>query len=155
MIKKILPVLILVFIIHLCMIIFSPVSTVKAIAEETSSQQKTDEVLNDAVEDMLEELDLQELEEYLKELGFDDEKPLAQRLIEYIKADSFDFSSFGGDMLQMLFAKIEEILPAFLCIMGITLLSGILTALQGDTGNTTAEVVFIVCYSGGYNPYRS
>ena len=151
--KKKIYVLLLVIIIHLCIGIFLSVPCIKVGADTRGDNEKTDEMLNGAVEDMLGKLELQELEAYLNELGFLEDKSLVERLIEYIRVETFDFSTFGQETLKMLFSKIGELLPAFLCITGITLLSGILTALQGGSGgNTTSEVVFIVCYIGALLP---
>lgn len=144
--RNIFRIILIAIIIHLCTGIFVCSTPVKA---ETSDGEK---VIYDTVEDLLNTLDLKELETYLNGLGIDDGKLLHERLLDYIKVEAFDFSTFGKDLLNVLFSRIKELLPAFLCITGITLLSGVLSALQSGNGGTVSEVVFIICYVGALLP---
>ena len=108
--RNIFRIILIAIIIHLCTGIFVCSTPVKA---ETSDGEK---VIYDTVEDLLNTLDLKELETYLNGLGIDDGKLLHERLLDYIKVEAFDFSTFGKDLLNVLFSRIKELLPAFLCI---------------------------------------
>lgn len=134
-----------VIFIHLCVCVFSGFSPSAVVADDGKK-------VDDTVEEMLHTLDLKELEAYLNKLGLTNEKTLVQRLMEYVKVESFDFATFGEDMLNVLFARVKELLPAFLCIIGVALLSGVLSSLHTGNGNTVSEVVFIICYVGALLP---
>lgn len=143
--------LIVVFFIHLCVFVFACGTELFTPSPVSADEGKN--VVDGAVEDMLNNLDLKDLEAYLNGLGIVDGKTLSERLLEYVKVEAFDFSTFGKDLLNVLFSRIKELLPAFLCITGIALLSGILSALQsGSGGNTVSDVVFIICYVGALLP---
>lgn len=143
----------LIFIIHLCISIFMLIAPIEVRADERESNEKADELLDESIQDLLKELDLDALEEYVNGLGITDGKTLVERLTEYIKVGAFNYASFGKDILDILFAKVKELLPAFLCITGITLLSGILSTLQnGNHAHSSSEVVFIICYIGALLP---
>ncbi len=145
-------ILLLLLLIHLCVGASARIASFTATAEDTKSAEKADELLDESVNELLNNLDLQALEEYLDSLGLKGDKTLLERLTEYVRVGAIDYTKFTEDILKILFTKIGELLPAFLCIIGITLLSGILSALQSNTTHTTAEVVFIVCYIGALLP---
>lgn len=125
---------------------------VKANADN-SGKIEGEEVLEDSIREQIEKLDLEELEKYLESLGDWSDKSVAERLIAYIQGEEFDYSHFGKEILNVLFAKIEEIFPAFLCIAAITLLSGLINALKsGVNGQTSGEMIFLIAYIAALIP---
>ena len=149
--KKKLCVFIVVFI-QLFMLILGGISAVTATADTDKAQDASD-MLNESAKELLEGLDLEELETYVRSLGIEDDTPLVERLLSYVKGGSISYPTIISDVLQILFSRVRELLPAFACITGITLLSGILSTLQAGNGaKGTSEVVFIVCYVGALLP---
>ena len=149
--KKKLCVFIVVFI-QLFMLILGGISMLTATADTDKAQDASD-MLNESAKELLEGLDLEELEAYVRSLGIEDDTPLVERLLSYVKGGSISYPTIISDVLQILFSRVRELLPAFACITGITLLSGILSTLQAGNGaKGTSEVVFIVCYVGALLP---
>ena len=128
-----------------------PVKTVLAETNEAQTQSETE--LDETVREQLDELDLQALQEYLETLdGFTD-MDVGERLLEYIKGTPFDYEGFGKQILEVLFAKVTEILPAFACITAVTLLSGLISTLKsGTAGKASGEMIFLITYAAALIP---
>ena len=131
-----------IFIIVLIFIlpIFSCLQIMRVSAE--SSQ-----ILDDAIQENLEELDLSDLEEYLKNFKFGEEEALKDRLIRYINGDSIDYSSLFLQVFEVFFQETLELFPQFACITAIALLCGVLSALQfGSTDKTLAQIIYLIAF---------
>ena len=149
--KKKICIFVVIFI-QLFILVFCGFSTITATAQ-TSKEQDASDMLDESAKELLEGLDLEELEAYVRSLGIENDTPLVERLLAYVKGGTISYDTIVSDVLQILFSKVRELLPAFACITGITLLSGILSTLQaGNVGKSTGEVVFIVCYVGALLP---
>ncbi len=120
-----------------------------ASAEEAAAQDELEEILLE----QLEKLDLKALEEYIQSLkGFSNEK-ITDRLIAYIQGGEFDFDSFGKEIKTLLFSKITQVLPAFACIVAVTLLSGLVSTLKSTAGGqTSTEMIFLITYAAALIP---
>ena len=116
----------------------------------------TEKGLEETIKEQLGELDLKELDAYLQSLDEFNQQPLAQRLLAYIKGGEIDYESFWRSLVRVIFAKITELLPAFACIMAITLLSGMLSTMHSSTaGQTSLDMTFIITYAAVLIPLLS
>ncbi len=124
-----------------------PVFAVKA--EEIAPNKELEETIGE----QLDKLDLEALEKYVASLKQFSDKSVADRLLEYIKGSKFDYQSFGSELMKILFAKVGEILPAFACIMAVTLLSGLLSTLKSSgAAHTSSEMIFLITYVASLIP---
>ncbi len=141
-----------------CFFLFSGTSIpcVRATASESANDIETQEELNDVIKEQLDHLDLEGLQEYLDGLDGDERASVADRLLAYIQGAKFDYQSFWGELGEVLFARVFDIIPAFACIIAITLLSGLLSMLKsGSTGQTSSDVIFLITYAAALIPLLS
>ncbi len=110
------------------------------------------EELDARIEEQLGELDLQKLEEYVRSLGVFSDESVRERLLAYIRGADLDYGSFAKALGNIFFAKIIDILPAFACITAIALLSGLLSTLKSGGGQTSTDMIFLLCYAGALLP---
>lgn len=131
--------------IQLC-ICFLPLECIYANAE-------TKDKLNESIYELIGEMDMTALEEYVKGLtGFSDEG-IAERLIAYIEGENVNYKDFFTQLLEVLLKKAKELLPAFAVIIAITLLSGILSTLKsGSNSKTTSDMIFLISYAAALIP---
>ncbi len=145
-------VLFILFFISLCTVFFSVLPTDYAVAEDSDDGQ-AEEKLNESVRELLGELDLQALQEYVDSLDDWEGTNVTDRLIAYIKGEEFDYGGFGKELTDVLFKKVKEILPAFACIAAVTLLSGIISSLRsGTAARTSADMIFLISYAAALIP---
>jgi stage III sporulation protein AE len=124
-----------------------------AAAEALSDKDKTETELDRIVEEQLNELDLEELQEYLNSLHSFSDESVTERLMAYIKGEEFDYQTFLKDILNILSIKIKEILPAFLCIASIALSMGLILSLRsGIVGGTSTDMIFLIGFSAALIP---
>ncbi len=136
-----------------CSVAFLPRGQpISALAEE-EMETTTADALEETVKEQLEKLDLTSLQEYVDSLQNFSNANLTERILSYIKGAQFDYANFGKGLLKVLFSKIAEIFPAFLCITAVTLLSGLLSTLKsGSVGQTSTEMIFIITYAAALIP---
>lgn len=140
--------LILLFVFISLYILFSPV----ALTVSANEQSKAEEKINANVEELISQLDLDALQEYVNGLSGTSES-VVDRLIDYIKGDNFDYTQFHSRLLDVLFKKIRDILPAFACITAITLLSGIISSLKtGSLSGTASDMIILISYIASLLP---
>lgn len=145
-------VLFILFFISLCTVFFSVLPTDYAVAEDSDDGQ-AEEKLNESVRELLGELDLQALQEYVDSLDDWEGTNVTDRLIAHIKGEEFDYGGFGKELTDVLFKKVKEILPAFACIAAVTLLSGIISSLRsGTAARTSADMIFLISYAAALIP---
>ncbi len=129
-------------------------STLVARAESERTQEEKE--LEKIVEEYLDKLDFDGLQAYLDGLGNFSEETVVERLVAYINGAKFDYSNFGKEFLEVLFAKVLEMLPAFACITAVSLLSGIVSTLKsGTVGQTSSEMIFLITYAAALIPMLS
>ena len=123
---------IIIFILYffLCFIFEIGGLIVQAQMSETDVEKQAKEELNENLWELVNELDLQALQEYVNSLDSFSDGSVAERLINYVKGEEFDYQSFGKEILNVLFENVKEILPAFATIAAVTLLSGIISTLK-------------------------
>ncbi len=118
-----------------------------------SADAKDEQALNEEVLEMLDELDLQALEEYVKSLEGLSVGSVKERLLAYIGGEGIDYTNFFGDLLSTLFDNVKRMIPAFACVAAVALLCGILQTLQSDyLGKSTAQIVYFIAYMGALIP---
>ena len=150
--RKILPKCILVFIL-LFITVIAMQPKIWIAKSETPIAEKG---LEETIQEQLGELDLEDLETYIQSLDEFNQQPLAQRLLAYIKGGEIDYESFGNSLIRVVFAKITELLPAFACILAITLLSGMLSTMHSSAaGQTSLDMMFIITYAAVLIPLLS
>ena len=134
----------------LLMLLLNMSGIVSLRAEETSDGK---EELNQSILEQIGELDLEALQEYIDSLGSFSDKNVGERIWEYIQGDQFDYGSFAGQMLNVLFADVREMLPAFACICAIALLCGILSSVKSNFADqTSADMIFLISYAAALIP---
>lgn len=137
----------LLILISLCIVFSFTQITVSAKEEE-----KAEEKLNETVSELLSKLDLEELQSYVESLGVSDTN-VAERLLEHIKGEDFNYDNFTSKLGEVLLQKVYEILPAFACITAITLLSGIISSLKSGTlANTASNMIILISYIASLIP---
>lgn len=141
----------LLIFINLCIAFFFPTTLIFTAADDAETQ--AEEKLNESIYQLIDELDLAALEEYVNSLDDFSDTSVAERLIAYIQGEEFDYANFGQKILRVLFENVVKILPAFACIAAITLLSGVISSLRGGgTAKTSAEMIFLISYAAALIP---
>ncbi len=141
--------IVLFFIIHLCTTI--SLRDISALAENTSSE--AEELVGESVLELIGELDLQALQKYVDSLGALSGESVAQRLLDYIKGEGFDYNNFGEEIVGVLFENVGDLLPAFACIAAIALLSGLISTLKSGTASaTSSNMIFLISYAAALIP---
>ena len=116
-------------------------------AEQSINEQQAQESLNQLIQEQLNSLDLKALEEYLATLTSFERTSLITRLTNYIAGEEFDYAKFGKELLQVLFAKLGTMLPSFLCIAAITLISSLIHSLRSiSMSATTTETISLISF---------
>ncbi len=143
------------FIFLLCFLVYLSMPfrlfTVSAVAEQTSGE--AERVLGESVLELIGELDLKALQDYVNSLGGLSGESVAERLVDYINGESFHYENFGREILNVLFKNVRELLPAFACIAAITLLSGLISTLKsGNVANTAGNMIFLISYAAALIP---
>lgn len=147
--KRIYFIFLLCFLVYLCMPFL--VDSVSAVAEQTSGE--AERVLGESVLELIGELDLKALQDYVNSLGGLSGESVAERLVDYINGESFHYENFGRELLNVLFKNVRELLPAFACIAAITLLSGLISTLKsGNVANTAGNMIFLISYAAALIP---
>ncbi len=112
-----------------------------------------EDTLNESVSELLQQLDIKALQAYVDKLGAFTNQSVAERLVNYIKEDAIDYENVGNSLLKVLFSKIYSVLPAFACIMAITLLSGLISTMKSSSNaRTTSGMVFLITYAAALIP---
>ncbi len=125
-------------------------TTLKVQAE---GEQSAESLLDESVRGQIDALDLEGLQEYVDSLSTFSDLSVGERLLAYVKGADFDYERFGDDLLKLLFSKVSELLPAFLCITAVTLLSGLLSTLKsGTAARTASETLFLITYVAALIP---
>ena len=111
------------------------------------------EQLNENISDILDGLDLEALDQYLKEYG--DEFAFsygedARSMIEYlIKGDlKADYSGYIAELLSVIFKNALSLVPAFAQIIALALLCAVLRSAEGSImKGSVSSVVRVICYA--------
>lgn len=109
--------------------------------------------LNENISELLSDLDLSELQQYLDENGnnylfkFGD---TAQEIVEYLISGNLgtDYGGYLSELFSVIFKDVINLIPAFATVTAIALLSAIVSAAEGSIiGKSTSKIVHLACYS--------
>lgn len=153
--KKRKKVYLVIIFISLFIFLFPIFSVKTAYADDISTDDKVDaeEKLNENMQELIDNLDLEALQKYVDSLDEFDDGSVGERLLAYIKGETFDYENFWGRISSVLLQDVWNLLPAFACIAAITLLSGLISSLRsGSTAHTSAEVIFLITYAAALIP---
>ena len=142
------------FFIILCIFTFCGFSVVIPVraAENPTGEQ----LLEDSVEEQLNKLDLNELQSYLDTLDGLLGGSVIERILEYVKGAEFDYASFGAQMGQILLEKVTKVLPSFVCIAAVALLSGLISAIKSSAiMRTSTDMIALITYVAALIPLLS
>ncbi len=117
-------------------------------ADEAESAQEVQEELTENIESLIEDLDLEELQAYLDSLEEFSSWDVADKIMELIDGGTLDYESVFAALFSLLTDSLTDMLPAFGLILAIALLCGILNTVKtGFLQDSTAEIIFFVCYA--------
>ncbi len=109
--------------------------------------------LNESISDLLDNLDLSELQQYLDEhdgkflTGYGDS---AKEIIGYLIQGNLgtDYGSYLKELFSVVFKNVISLIPAFAEVTAVALLSAIVSSAEGSlVGKSTSKVVHLACYS--------
>ncbi len=107
-----------------------------------------EEELMENIRELIGELDVEELQEYLDSLEDFSSWDVADKILELIDGGSLDYESVFSALFSLLTDALTDMLPAFALICAIALLCGILNTVKtGFLQDSTAEIIFFVCYA--------
>ncbi len=111
------------------------------------------EELNKNISNLLDDLDLSELQEYLdgNENGFlNGFGSTAREIIEYLIKGNLgvDYGSYLNELFNIIFDDVIKQIPAFATVAAMALLCAVVSAAEGSIlGKSTAKIVHLACYS--------
>ncbi len=113
-----------------------------------AQQQEGEEALKESIDELLQDLDVEQLQEYLSSLnGFSSWK-VTDKIAELIDGGAMDYTNVFSALLSVFSDAVLDMLPSFAVICAIALLCGILNTVKtGFLQNSTAEIIFFVCYA--------
>lgn len=123
-------------------------ATLSAAAEDDKRVE-----LNDNIANLLDDLDLSKLQEYLDS---DNDSYLfnfgnsAREIVEYLISGNLnsDYGSYINELLGILFKDVINLIPAFATVTAIALLCAVVSAAEGSImGKSTSKIVHLACYS--------
>lgn len=109
--------------------------------------------LNENISNLLNDLDLTELQQYLD--SHEDNFLLsfggtAREIVEYLIKGNLgaDYGSYINELIHVIFKNVIELIPAFATVTAISLLCAIVSAAEGSIlGKSTSKIIHLVCYS--------
>ncbi len=119
-----------------------------------STYEETENEFNKYIDNQLAEIDLTELEEYVKNLTNEEKNFLGERdiksIIKEIYSGEFklDYSSHLSSVVNLVFKDMISMIPSFAMIVAVCMVLGIFNSLQsGLMENGTSRLISFVCYS--------
>lgn len=118
-------------------------------AEEANNRVE----LNENITNLLDDLDLSELQEYLNgnsgsflsKFG-----STAREVVEYLIAGNLgmDYGGYLNEIFNIIFDDVINLIPAFATVTAIALLCAVISAAEGSIlGKSTSKIVHLACYS--------
>ncbi len=135
------------------LVIIAAVVALFIISGTVAYADEGEEQLNESIENLLEDLDLTELQEYLD--GHSDSYlfnfgDTAKEIIEYLVHGDLktDYSGYLSELFSVIFKNVISLIPAFAEVTAIALLSAIVSSAEGTLmGKSTSKVVHLACYA--------
>ena len=122
---------------------------IRAAANDTSSEEAAAlGELQKNIEELLDSLDTKELQEYLSTLSAFKGVTVKEKLLGIITGDySLDYSSLAQAVLSLVWEEGKVMLPAFVVIVAVALLCGILnSAKSGFMNSTMSDIIHFFGY---------
>ena len=117
-------------------------------ASDAAESEQAREELMENIEELVGELDLTELQEYLDALEDFSSWDVADKIVELIDGGTLDYENVFSALFSLLTQSLSDMLPAFALICAVALLCGILNTVKtGFLRDSTAEIIFFVCYA--------
>lgn len=131
-----------------CFILFCSVPFIVAFAEIPDSESGTaNEELNENIEELLSELDLSGLQEYLDSLKGLSGWNAKDKIKELLSGGALNYPNVFSALFSVFTDSVADMLPSFAAICAICLLCGILNGIKGSfLKDSTGEIIFFVCY---------
>lgn len=111
------------------------------------------EELNENIANLLNDLDLSELQQYLDQNGDSylfNFGNTAREIVEYLINGNLgsEYGGFLNELFSIIFKDVINLVPAFATITAVALLSAVVTAAEGSIlGKSSAKIVHLACYS--------
>ena len=106
--------------------------------------------------EQLENLDLNELQAYVNSLDGSAGGDIIQRLLRYIGGKGIDYKDLTQNLLHIFLNSVQALLPAFACIIAISLTSGLLSTVRSNAGEkTSADMIHLITYISALVPILS
>ncbi len=114
----------------------------------TSEEQTVYDELNENIKELIGSLDTEELQNYLDGLSTFRGISVKDKLLSVITGDfSLDYSSLAGAVFSLVWEEGKIMLPAFVVILAVTLLCGILNSAKSEfLQSTMSDIIHFVGY---------
>ncbi len=134
-----------VLVLVLLLLLLLPKGT-SAHAEELS--EEGEKAMLGRVEELLSALDTKELQEYLNSLSLAEDISLKDVLLELITGDvSLEYDSLASAVISVVWREARSFLPAFVVILAVALLCGVLNTLQSNVmQGSLSEIVHFAAF---------
>lgn len=118
-------------------------------AEGLNSSQEIEEELSNTVGDLLENLDLNGIDKlYDDEFNIFGNTSFKEKVHDLINGKYFDnYDNVFSAIMSLVFEGISALLPIFLTIIAIAILSSILNNIKADSKNNLSQIVNFVCFA--------
>lgn len=109
--------------------------------------------INENISNLLNDLDLSELQEYLdgnSEGLLSKFGNTAREVVEYLISGNLgtDYGGYLSEIFNIIFNDVINLIPAFATVTAIALLCAVVSAAEGSIlGKSTAKIVHLACYS--------
>lgn len=130
-------------------IIILPILGGIASAEEADNRVE----LNENIKNLLEDLDLSELQDYLDGNGDSFLAKFgssAREVVEYLISGNLgtDYGGYLNEIFEIIFNDVINLIPAFATVTAVALLCAVVSAAEGSIlGKSTSKIVHLACYS--------
>ncbi len=111
------------------------------------------EELSENIANLLNDLDLSELQQYLDQNGDSylfNFGNTAKEIVEYLINGNLgsEYGGFLNELFSIIFKDVINLVPAFATVTTVALLSAVVSAAEGSIlGKSTAKIVHLACYS--------
>jgi stage III sporulation protein AE len=100
------------------------------------------------IQELLENLDTEELQDYISSLSAFSDWDVKEKIAELINGGITDYSDVYSAIFSLITDKIKELLPSFAVICAISVLCGILNTVKNSfLSDATSDIIFFVCYA--------
>ena len=111
------------------------------------------EELSENIANLLNDLDLSELQQYLDQNGDSylfNFGNTAKEIVEYLINGNLgsEYGGFLNELFSIIFKDVINLVPAFATVTAVALLSAVVSAAEGSIlGKSSAKIVHLACYS--------